>query len=149
MLYEIQAWTGSRQASVSESSRDLSVRLFNDTETDTAYWDVGIELRTEEEGPLYKLSLYDALTGEVVDTRSLPSRQPISRLLRAYEDRDPAALPHYVPPVRDLELVGEVPGLKEGLQYGQGVIAFDGGEMPAGWLAAPRWSIRRSLLTSL
>jgi len=87
--------------------------------------------------------------GEVVDTRSLASRQPISRLLRAYEDRGPAALPDYVRPVRDLELVGEVPGGKEGVQYSQGVIAFDGGEMPAGWLAAPRWSIRRPLLTSL
>jgi hypothetical protein len=106
-------------------------------------------LRTEEEGPLYKLSLYDAPTGEVVDTRSLPSRQPISRVLRAYEDRGPAALLDYVRPVRDLELVGEVPGGKEGVQYGQGVIAFDGGEVPAGWLAAPRWSIRRSLLASL
>ena len=106
-------------------------------------------MRTEEEEPLYKLSLYDAPTGEVVDTRSLPSRQPISRVLRAYEDRGPAALLDYVRPVRDLELVGEVPGGKEGVQYGQGVIAFDGGEVPAGWLAAPRWSIRRSLLTSL
>jgi hypothetical protein len=110
LLYEIEAWTAFNPGG--DNARDLSLLFFNNTQTDAAFWKIGIEFREEEEGPRYKLMLSDALTRERVDTMSLPSGQPVSCRLRAFEDTD--IVPPDAPrPSMNLELVGEMPGGKE------------------------------------
>ena len=110
LRYEIEAWTAFKPGG--DNARDLSLLFFNDTQTDAAFWKVGIEYRAEEEGPRYKLRLFNGPTDEVVDTMSFPSGQPVSCELRAYEYRG-LAPPDAPRPSRNLELVGEMPGGKE------------------------------------
>src|SRR5918994_3892287 len=110
LRYEIEAWTAFDTGG--EKGRELSLLFFNDTQTDAAFWKVGIVYSAEEEGPRYKLRLFDALTKELVDTMRLPPGQPVSCVLKAHEDT--GIVPPDAPrPSRNLELVGEMPGGKE------------------------------------